>query len=744
MASTSMLQRSARFDLARIDRRGQARALSIVSWRVFIVLTVLLGFGVLLEPETLVRRAITLAAVGGLVIVLHMISQGGRPRLASWIFVIGLCVIVTQRAWVAGGIRAPVAILYLALVVMAGSILGTRGAVVTAACCMTGATVLTIGTTRGQIAPQTASAPGGFLVVLLAIGIALVIHALVTFRLAAELADTKLLHTLSTELVAQEDSSALHEKIVDAALSIMRADFATFQIFHPERGAAGELRLVATRGVSPDAQQKWGWIAPDGNTTCAQALRIGTRVVLADIEQGDFMAGTDDQAGLLAEGVRAAQTTPLVSRGGHTVGMISTYWREKHVPSERELHLLDILARQAADLTERSQSNEVLRRNERELKEADARKEEFLATLAHELRNPLAPIRNAVTFLNVAEPLGPDAQWARDVILDQTVQLARLVDDLLDVSRINLGRLELHIQRSDITDVLASVVETNRFLLEERNHRLTVDMPSEPLMVDGDATRLTQVFFNLLDNAAKFSEAGTNIVLSVDAGPNEVRVQVRDEGIGIAATDLPHVFDLFTQITPLMERNGRGLGIGLALVKRVVEMHGGRITASSEGLGRGSEFTVVLPRLAVAKTQESPSVGLDVIEPTGVPMRVLIVDDHEAGAMSMARLLRAFGYEARHSTDALEGLDAAAAFRPDAVLLDIGMPKIDGYEIARRIRREGWGRAMLLIAVTGWGQPSDKQRAADAGFDHHLTKPVDVGDVTGLLAGVGGRVRVEV
>ena len=550
--------------------------------------------------------------------------------------------------------------------------------------------------------------------------------------LATELADTRLLQALSAELVAEEDRSALHEKIVDAALSIMRADFATFQIFDPERPPNGELQLIAVRGLSADAARRWEWIGPDARTPCGEALRTGARVIIPDLEQAAFMAGSDDQACLLDAGVRAGQTTRLVSRAGKTVGMISTYWRSRHVPAERDLRLLDLLARQAADLTERSQSAEVLRRSEQQLKEADAHKEEFLATLAHELRNPLAPIRNAVTFLNLAAPRDPDMQWARDIILEQTMQLTRLVDDLLDVSRINLGRLELHKQRVDALKVLTSAIETSQSLIQDGGRRLTVSMPPDPVIVDADPTRLAQVFSNLLNNAAKFSNAGANIAVSVDARADEVRVRVRDDGAGIDAPDLPRVFDLFSQFHTSFERDRGGLGIGLALVKRLVEMHGGRVTAASDGLQRGSEFTVHLPR-AVSPTESLPANGHVSREPTA-PLRVLVVDDHESGATSMARLLRYLGYETRQASDGLEGLNMAAEFHPDAALLDIGMPRVNGYELARRIRAETWGKDMLLIAVTGWGQPGDKRRCAEAGFDHHLTKPVDVTEVTGLLA----------
>ena len=285
------------------------------------------------------------------------------------------------------------------------------------------------------------------------------------------------------------------------------------------------------------------------------------------------------------------QSTPLVSREGRLVGVISTHWLRPHQPSERDLRLLDILARQAADLIERKQAAEALR-------EADRRKDEFIAVLAHELRNPLAPIRNAIQILQMTEPRAPELQWASGVIDRQMGHLTRLVDDLLDVSRITRDRLELRKERVELAKVVQAAIETSRPGIVERGHELTVTHLRESVIVDADPTRLAQVFGNLLNNAAKFSEPRGRIALSVERENGDVLVRVRDHGIGIAAAMLPKIFDLFSQLQPSLERDRGGLGIGLALVKRLVEMHGGSVAASSEGIGKGSEFVVRLPVVA--------------------------------------------------------------------------------------------------------------------------------------------------
>jgi signal transduction histidine kinase/CheY-like chemotaxis protein len=545
-------------------------------------------------------------------------------------------------------------------------------------------------------------------------------------RLEAELADSRLLQAISSDLITENDEKGFRERLLDAAISIMHSDCASLQMFK-EDANDGHFELIANRGFSQEAIDRWQWVTSTTLTSCGEVLRSGRRVICPDVEKCEFMAGSEDLAFYHRSGIRACQSTPLLSRSGRLMGAFSTHWRSPHTPSDRDLRLLDILARQAADLLERMLSEERLR-------ESDRRKEEFLATLAHELRNPLAPILNAVQYLNLVAPVPPGMQWARDVILRQTTHLTRLVDDLLDVSRINHDRLEIRKERVDLSRVVQTAVETTQPFLEQRRQRLTVVLPAEQLAVDADPMRLSQVFANLINNAAKFSSEGASIEVIAEARGDEVCVRVRDHGIGIEAGELPTIFDIFRRVQPSYEQDQGGLGIGLTLVKRLVEMHGGVVDASSAGPGLGSEFAVCLP-IAPALA-ESPVVPGESLSFGHSQLRVLVVDDHVDGATSMCRLLRALGYEARQACDGVAGLAAAAEFGPDVVLLDIAMPKLDGYEVARRLRAEPWGKHMLLIAVTGWGQDSDKQRATEAGFDCHLTKPVAVEDLTRAMSSV--------
>jgi signal transduction histidine kinase/ActR/RegA family two-component response regulator len=365
------------------------------------------------------------------------------------------------------------------------------------------------------------------------------------------------------------------------------------------------------------------------------------------------------------------------------------------------------------------------KRNEDALKQADRQKDEFLATLAHELRNPLAPVRNATQILRIKGPFTPEIEWARDVIDRQMQHMTRLVDDLMDVSRITRNRVELRRERVALARILHGAVETSRPLIDAMGHALTVNLPADPIELEADVTRLAQVFSNLLNNAAKFTERGGRIVVTAERQGSDVVVTVSDNGIGLPNDMLTSIFDLFTQVDRSLERSRAGLGIGLTMVKRLVEMHGGSVTASSEGLGRGSTFVVRLPvPIALATwTAESASEGPLHAESAG--RRVLVVDDNDDAATSLSLLLGSLGYETRTAGDGEAALRVAEDFRPDAMLLDIGLPRLNGYDVARALRARPWGKDVTLIAVTGWGQAEDRQRTMAAGFDEHMVKPVD-------------------
>ena len=387
------------------------------------------------------------------------------------------------------------------------------------------------------------------------------------------------------------------------------------------------------------------------------------------------------------------------------------------------------------DVTDRKTAELQLRQLAADLSDAAHRKDEFLATLAHELRNPLAPIRNGLQLLMMPGMQAAAVEQARSMMDRQLTHMVRLIDDLMDVSRITQGKLQLRKEHVPLAAVLESALETIRPLVERMGQELTVTLPQQPLMVDADATRLAQVFQNLLHNAVKYSDRGGHIQLNVEVQERGVVVTVKDTGIGIAADQLPRIFQMFTQLDRSLEMARGGLGIGLTLVKRLVEMHGGRVEVMSEGLGRGSEFVVRLPIVVDSST---PQESVDEAEHSvRSSFRILVVDDNRDGADSLAEMLKMVGNDTRTAYDGQAGVDAAGEFRPDVILLDIGLPKLNGYEACRRIRNEPWGAGVVLIALTGWGQDEDRRRSHEAGFDRHLVKPVDPQALMKLLARLG-------
>jgi len=378
------------------------------------------------------------------------------------------------------------------------------------------------------------------------------------------------------------------------------------------------------------------------------------------------------------------------------------------------------------------------------LQEADRRKDEFLAILAHELRNPLAPIRTAVQLLRKRDLAETQNIRAREVIERQVQHLVCLIDDLLDVSRITRGMITLQRERVLIDAVVARAVETARPLIDARKHELALDLPEELLSVEGDPTRLVQIIGNILHNAAKFMEPGGRIVLSVSREDSYAVISVRDFGLGIEAELVSKIFDLFSQVHQKSETAHGGLGIGLALVRRLVEMHGGVVTASSEGLGKGTEMVVRLPVIGVQSTIVALPTTDSKRPPQVSPRRILVADDNSDAVEALALQLRLAGHDVRSANDGLEALEVAETFAPQVVLLDLGMPRMDGYETAREIRRKWWGKSATLVALTGWGGQQDRQKTSDAGFDAHLVKPVTEFDLFHAIAfsrstSLGGR-----
>jgi len=379
-------------------------------------------------------------------------------------------------------------------------------------------------------------------------------------------------------------------------------------------------------------------------------------------------------------------------------------------------------------------ANDELSRSENMLKEAVVKRDEFLAMLSHELRNPLSPLRNASHMLMQGDTQDPKIVWSRGVIERQLKHLIRLVDDLLDVSRIARGKIVLVSERVNVADVVAAASETVQPLLEQKRQSLELNNEATDLFVRGDPVRLSQVVGNLLHNAAKYTGEAGRIVLTTRANDGRAEICVRDSGIGISADSMPHIFELFTQIPSERVNTSGGLGIGLALVRALVELHGGEIIAASDGLDRGSEFTVRLPLFA---SEPAAAGATNIVPPKDqvVPVRrnILIADDNQDALESLALMLRLEGHEVHCASDGEEALALAGLQRPEIVVLDVGMPKLDGCEVARRIRAESWGRGAVLVALTGWGQDVDRRRSREAGFDMHLVKPVDPATICDML-----------
>ncbi len=474
----------------------------------------------------------------------------------------------------------------------------------------------------------------------------------------------------------------------------------------PERNNPGERYFASLKLYRPDG----GPLTPLENPL-VEALRTGSAVRDAEV----LMERPDGSHITVI-----VNFSPLIGDSGEVTGGISAFY----------------------DVTERKRLEDVLRQSAADLSEADHRKNEFLALLAHELRNPLATISNAAQILMTAKA-SPEAYRSTTKMMERQIgHMARLVDDLLDVSRISRGKIELRKDQVELLAIIKHAVDAVRPEYVAKGIELAVTQPPMPVYVDGDATRLQQVLGNLLNNARKFTSFGGRVWLIIELQNKEVVIRVQDNGIGIAADQLPHIFGLFVQSDTALNRTSDGLGIGLALVKALVEMHGGSVSARSDGPGRGSEFTLRLPvlikkRPGLATTlPEPPQKPAAPAQANKISRRILVVDDNRASAQSLALLLKLGNHEVQCAHDGQEAVDMAKSVNPEVILLDIGLPKLNGYEVAQKIRAEEWGRDIVLIALTGWGQKSDKRRAGESGFNHYMVKPVKHGDLTELLAGL--------
>jgi PAS domain S-box-containing protein len=481
------------------------------------------------------------------------------------------------------------------------------------------------------------------------------------------------------------------------------------------------LQLSSCDGIPAEAAREIAQLELS-QAICGTAARDRRAIVATHVQH------SDDPMAQLAKswGIRAYACNPLLV-GNRLLGTLSFASRVKDQFDAEEVAFIETICHYVTVACERLRLLEAL-------KAADRRKDEFLAILAHELRNPLAPILSAVKVLHLKGSPAPEARGSREILDRQVEHLTRLVDDLLDVSRISRNKLELRKSRIDLTDVISGAIESSRPLIEQRGHELLVSLPPEPVYVDGDLVRLTQVFLNLLNNAAKYTEPPGRIRIAAERQANSVIVCVADSGMGIPSEKLPHLFEMFYQGDRSLERAQSGLGLGLSLVRWLVDAHGGRVEARSEGIGKGSEFVVHLPVLAGEARSLPAGQPNNPDQTTTTGLRIVVADDNRDSADLFATFLRLVGNEVYTVYDGVSAVEEAERVRPDVVVLDIGMPRLNGEDACRRIRATPWGRHVVLIAVTGWDQEENRRRIIEAGFDAHLIKPVDPSAVMEFVA----------
>jgi PAS domain S-box-containing protein len=548
----------------------------------------------------------------------------------------------------------------------------------------------------------------------------------------------ELLNATGTAIAAQLDLQLLVQTMTDSATKLSGAAFGAF--FYNVSGPDGEAYLLYTLSGAPrESFERFGM--PRNTPIFGPTFRGEAVIRSADIT-------TDPRYGTMAPHygmpkghlpVRSYLAVPVVARSGEVIGGLFLGHPEPNVFTERAERLILGMSAQAAIAMDNARlyedAHKEIRRRERAeaaLQETDRRKDEFLATLAHELRNPLAPIRQAALISKMPEATEAQKRWSHDVIERQVHHMALLLDDLLDISRVTRGTLELRTEMTELAAVIDAAVETARPSIDSKRHVLTIEVPNQPLTLAADPLRLAQVISNLLTNAAKYTDSEGRIRLRVEQDAGAIVISVTDNGIGIPADALSGVFAMFSQVKSAQDRSDGGLGIGLALSKGLVDLHGGTIEARSDGVGRGSQFTVRLPT-SVLKPPKLPQT-VETVQPVAVRRRRLVIaDDNEDAAESLAALLRMDGHHVTVVNNGQQALATIAALQPEIALLDIGMPDLSGYEVARQLREGPLGHQLTLIAITGWGQDRDKARAVEAGFNHHFTKPIEPDALLDLL-----------
>src|SRR5688572_26414874 len=540
-----------------------------------------------------------------------------------------------------------------------------------------------------------------------------------------DVTDRETLNQVVRTLAAELDLERVVQAVTDAATEASGAQFGAF--FYNVKNEAGEsYMLYALSGVPREAFSKFPM---PRNTAVFAPTFDGTAIVRSDDIRQDARYGKSAPHYGMPQGhlpVRSYLAVPVILRSGEVLGGLFFGHEQAAVFTERAERLVTGIAAQAAIAMDNARLYRAEQDAAAKLREADRRKDEFLATLAHELRNPLAPIRTGLHLLRITQPGSDSAEQARAMMERQLTHLIRLVDDLLEVSRISRGKIDLRRSPVELAAVVLSAVETTRPAIEAARHKLEISLPAQPLIVEADFVRIAQVIANLLNNAAKYTDPGGHIALSARGEASEAVISVRDDGVGIPAELLPRVFDMFAQVDRNLDRAQGGLGIGLALAKSLVEMHGGTIEARSEGPGRGSEFIVRLP---ASEAAPRPAAGdapfFASLKPARARRRVLVVDDNVDAAEALGLLLGEMGCEVHIAHGGAAAIEAARAHPPQLVLLDISMPGVDGYGVVRRLRQELSFADVPFIAITGLGRDEDREKAHAAGFNEHLVKPVE-------------------
>jgi signal transduction histidine kinase/integral membrane sensor domain MASE1 len=686
-------------------------------------------------------------AMGILLFAPALLIWGSRPRLrfsrrgAAEAVALGACLLLASVASFSGGFAeltgSHLAYLVFPLLIWAAVRFGSRGAAPAILLVTSVAVALTV---RG-LGPFGATGPRSRLVML---QVFLSVAALTALVLGAAIA---------------ERNDTQRRRMADYAITRVMARSATLEEAAPQILEAicdclewdvGALWVVSDVGEPPGSVLKclevWhraefdvsgfvtatreGRFAPGGGLP-GRVWQAGDTAWISDAARDAHCPRAPVAA---REGLHSAFGFPI-SLGGEVLGVIEFFSREIRRPDDALLQLFAVVGSQIGQFIGRKRSEAAVRESEAELRRAGEAKDQFLALLGHELRNPLAPIRNALQVLRGAKTDPALATHMHEMMERQTAHMVRLVDELLDVSRITRGKIELRRELVDLATAVRRAVDVQRALLDERGHRLRLSLPGEPLVLEADPTRLEQILSNLLSNAAKYTPGPGTIDFHVAREGAQAVIRVRDDGIGIRPEMLDRVFELFAQADRLPERVQEGLGIGLTLVRSLTGLHGGTVSASSDGPGRGSEFVVRLPCLPAQEKSARPVPRARTGADDARRRRVLVVDDNPDSAESLALLLQIEGHDVWTAHDGLSALAAAREHRPEVVLLDIGLPAgMDGYEVAQRMRPEAGLEDMLIVAVTGYGQAEDKRRAADAGFDGHLVKPVDIDKLWQLLA----------